>query len=338
MTRLEARRGEGRGRPGPSPSEARGFVAGNEPFFLVGSERSGTTLLRLMLSHHPRISCAPEFEFLVDRIGEDGRFPDMERYRGYLAANRVFRPHGLEVDPSLDYTALVRSFVAQIAAREGKEVHGVTCHHAFDHLPQIWPGARFVHLLRDGRDVARSCIGMGWAGNVWYGVRRWIDAQAAWNRLVDRIPEERLLEVRYEDLILRTEDTLERVCRFLGVELDPAVFDYAETSTYDRPDPSLVAQWRRKLSADELGLLEERIGPMLRTRGYEESGVPAARVSLRRRIGLYLDNRLRGFRFRSGRYGLRNVLVHYAARKLGLRDVERRMDLVRNDIDDRHLK
>jgi len=338
MTPLEARRGEDRRRAGASSVEAADLARTTEPFFLVGSERSGTTLLRLMLSHHPRVSCAPEFEFLVDRIGEDGRFPDVERYRHYLATNRVFRPHGLLVDAALDYPELARSFLAQFAAREEKEVHGATCHHAFHHLPEIWPGARFVHLLRDGRDVARSCIGMGWAGNVWYGVQRWIDAQAAWNRLTDRIPEERLLEVRYEDLILRPQETLEGVCRFLGVEFDPAVFDYAETSTYDRPDPSLVAQWRRKLSADELALLEARIGPMLRTRGYVDSGVPPARVTAWRRVGLYLDNRLYGFRFRSGRYGLKNVLLHYAARKLGLRDVERRMNLVRNDIDDRHLK
>ena len=310
----------------------------NQTFFLVGSERSGTTLLRLMLSHHPEIACAPEFEFLVDRMPGQGRWPELGQYYRALALNRVFLPHDLTVDRSLDYPDLARSFVRQFCERTGKPLHGATCHHHFDRLPGIWPEARFVHLLRDGRDVARSCIRMGWAGNVWYGVERWIEALACWGRLQRLVPEERRILVRYEDLILDTEAELGRICGFLGVEFEAAMFEYAETSTYERPDASLVAQWKRKLSAPELALLEARVGPMLREHGYEKSGVEVERPGAWRRLELYLDNRLAGFRFRRDRYGLRNVLASYLARRLGMSGLERRSTLHRNAIDNRYLQ
>jgi hypothetical protein len=104
-------RGRGRSRAAPRNEGGTAPVASvtpalatrdTEPFFLVGSERSGTTLLRLMLSHHARIDCAPEFEFLVEELPPEG-WPELERYRANLSVNRVFLAHRLAVDSTLDY-------------------------------------------------------------------------------------------------------------------------------------------------------------------------------------------------------------------------------------------
>jgi hypothetical protein len=309
-----------------------------EPFFLVGAERSGTTLLRLMLSHHPEIECAPEFEFLVQRMPAPGVWPDLEEYRAWLATSRIFVPHALEIDESLDYPALVRSFVDQHRERSGKPIGGATCHLHFERLDSIWPEARYVHLLRDGRDVARSCIGMGWEGNVWYGAERWIVAVSTWARLSRSIPDERRLELRFEDLVVDPEATLGRLCEFLGTDFDPAMMDYAESSTYSRPDPALIEQWRRKLDPEALALLEARIGGLLRENGYRESGVPPARVGAARRWGLYLDNRRRRFRARRERYGLSLILADRLSRSLGLKGLQEKVILARNEIDNRHVK
>ena len=103
----------------------------------------------------------------------------------------VFLPHGLAIDRGLDYPRLAQSFVAQYCARSGKPIHGATCHKHFDRLLRIWPRARFVHIVRDGRDVARSCIGMGWAGNVWHGSERWIAAGPAYEGVVGRTEDSR---------------------------------------------------------------------------------------------------------------------------------------------------
>jgi LPS sulfotransferase NodH len=307
-----------------------------EPFFLVGSERSGTTLLRLMLAHHGRIECAPEFEFLVEKVPATG-WPALEPYYEWLATNRIFVPHGFAVDRTLDYPALMRSFVAQYCRRTEKPIHGATCHKHFDRLLRIWPRARLVHLLRDGRDVARSCIGMGWAGNVWHGAQRWIDAEELWSALVPVLPPPQRFELRYEDLIRQPEQELARLCAFLGTDYDAAMLDYSRDSSYERPDPKLIGQWKRKLSSAELALLEARIGPMLRARGYEESGVPAARVGAWRRSVLALEDRLGRFRFRRERYGLGHVVCARLARTLGLEGWSRKLLLAQNEIDDRHL-
>ena len=142
------------------------------PFFLVGAERSGTTLLRLMLSHHPEVDCAPEFEFVVDRLPADGGWPDLADYHAWLRLDRVFLAHQLEIDPALAYPDLVRGFLAQFAGRVPGPIVGATCHRHFERLEELWPGAKYVYLLRDGRDVARSNIGMGWEGNVWHACAR----------------------------------------------------------------------------------------------------------------------------------------------------------------------
>ena len=308
-----------------------------EPFFLVGSERSGTTLLRLMLAHHRAIECAPEFEFLVELAPQRG-WPELARYYEWLETNRVFRPYGFAIDRALDYPALARSFLAQFGQRTRKPVQGATCHKRFDRLLDLWPRARFVHLVRDGRDVARSCVAMGWAGNVWHGAERWIVAEDLWASLAPRLAAGQAFELRYEDLIRAPERELARLCAFLGADYDPGMLDYSKDSSYERPDPKLVGQWRRKLTPEELGLLEARIGPQLRRRGYEESGVPPARVTATRRLRLALEDRLGRFRFRRERYGLAHLGRSKLAQLLGLRAWQKRLRLAENEVDDRHLQ
>jgi len=221
--------------------------------------------------------------------------------------------------------------------RTQKPIQGATCHKHFDRLLRIWPHARFVHLVRDGRDVARSCIGMGWAGNVWHGADRWITAEELWASLVPVVPPARRIELYYEDLIRAPEKALTRVCAFLGTDFEAGMLDYSRDSSYERPDPSLIGQWRKKLRPDELALLEARIGSMLRARGYEESGVPAAKVGVRRRLTLALGDRLGRFRFRRERYGLGHVLRARLARTLGLKSWAKKLLLEQNEIDNRHL-
>ena len=67
-------------------------------FFLVGSERSGSTMFRLMLDHHPDIACNLESDFLVSQMTDQGEFPDVQEYASYLQQDRVFRHSRFVVD------------------------------------------------------------------------------------------------------------------------------------------------------------------------------------------------------------------------------------------------
>src|SRR5690606_7529119 len=101
-------------------------MAIENPIFLVGAERSGTSLLRLLLDHHPDIAFQMEFEYAVDQAGPNGEAPDMARYRQWLRSNFVFKGSDFTIDDALGFRDLLDSFLEQ--KRQGKPVIGATIH------------------------------------------------------------------------------------------------------------------------------------------------------------------------------------------------------------------
>lgn len=309
-----------------------------EPTFIVGSVRSGTTLLRLMLDHHPDIAFHFEFEFAVDCIGDDGQLPSLSDYHDYLNQDRVFLLSGGEIDPALGYCELTHSFLEQRRRRAGKSHVGATVHHGFEKLPYVWPNARYIHLSRDGRDVARSCIAMGWAGNLYCAADRWVEAENAWRRLAPKLPATHRLEICYEDLIEQPEASLTAICEFIGVAFSPRIYDYAEHSTYELPDPKLLGQWRKKLSDRDLQLAEARMGDMLVERGYPLSGLSRITVSPAEERRLRWEDWCARSRFRRRRYGLALYSTDFLARRLAIRPLARWCKRRIDAIDNRHLQ
>jgi hypothetical protein len=309
-----------------------------EPIFLVGSERSGSTLQRIMLDAHPQIAFLFEFEYSVEKIQDPQGWPNLDEYYDYLDTNLLFPGASLTIDKSLDYPHLVDSFLRQKRDRDGKPFVGATVHYDFDRLLRIWPDARFIHLVRDGRDVARSVIEMGWCGNMYTAVEYWIRAEKLWSNLCQRLPAERRTDVRYEELVREPEATLTRLCEFLGVTYDPLMLDYPKHSTYRPPQPQLIGQWKSKLSSKAVQLAEARIGPMLVERGYELSGYPPLTVSRRMEKQLRLQSRWRCAMFRRKRYGTTMFLADLMARRLGPGHWQGRIQKRLNIIDMQHIK
>jgi hypothetical protein len=286
------------------------------PVFLVGAERSGTTLLRLMLDHHPEVAFNQESEYLVALVSDEGAFPEMAGYRAYLGEDRVFQHTGLDVDERLEFAELANHFLVQ--KRGGKRLVGATVHYGFHRLRFLWPRARYIHLYRDGRDVASSVVGMGWAGNVYVAADRWLAAEREWDALRGRLAPGEWLDVRYEDLVARPRSELARLCRFLGVDFSERMFDYVATSTYSAPDPSLGSQWKTKLSRAEVQRLEAKIAQRLAALGYQLSGYPRVAVPAPMHACLHLHSRLKTLGFRVGRYGAWLTLGEMLTRRLRL--------------------
>ena len=308
------------------------------PFFLVGAERSGSTLLRLMLDHHPRIACHFEFEFAVDLVGDDGELPAIEIAHNYFRNHRIFLHSGSVIDPQLSYPELVRSFLRQKASGPNVRHVGATVHRHFDRLRQLWPEARYIYLLRDGRDVARSVVNMGWEGNPYAAADRWIAAESTWARLRPLLREDLATEVRYESLVANPTDTLTRLCGFLGLDYDPAMLQYAHGTTYEVPDPQFAEQWRRSMPVASLRRLEGRLGPRLTARGYQLSGHPPVPTSPLGNAWLRLHSRWGRFAFRRRRYGLPLVLADAVARRLGAAHWQRHLQRRLNAIDSRLVR
>lgn len=310
----------------------------SEPIFLVGAERSGTTMLRLMLSHHPQIAWCNEFEYAVDRISDTGGFPELDHYYEWLEIHRIFNRTGFQIDRRLNYPQLVNSFLRQKQEKTEKPIIGATVHRHFDKLLKIWPNARFIHIVRDPRDVSRSCIGMGWAGNVWTGVERWVDAEQIWDKLAAHVPPERRIELKYETLISEPIQTLTPICEFIGVPFDEAILQYSETTTYSSPDPDLIYQWRRKMSDYEIQLVELQVGSLLGERGYESSGLPTLSMTPIHQKQLRFHDWWQRWQFRVKRYGWSVCLSDYLARFFHLKSLEKRLRLHINAIDQTYLK
>jgi hypothetical protein len=310
----------------------------SQPIFLVGSERSGTTLLRLMLDHHPQLAWCNEFEYVVDLVASDGKWPELADYYEWLETHRIFQATKFAIVPDLDYPELVNSFLLQKLERTGKPFVGATVHRHFDRLLHIWPDARFIHIIRDGRDVARSYIDMGWAGNVWTGASGWIEAEQLWQELSTTIPPERRTDLIYEDLIADPQKSLTRLCEFIGVPYDPQMLAYPEDTTYDAPNPKLTQQWRRKLSETEIQLAESRMADMLVERGYDLSGLPSLNVTPSMANNLKFNDWWGRLQFRVKHYGLPLVVADNIARNLGLKSWEKNLKLKFNSINANLIK
>ncbi len=312
-------------------------IAGR-PVFLVGAERSGTTLLRLMLDHHPLLAFQYESEYMIEQVGDDGELPDPHRVVRRLNTDRIFLSTGFSSDVSGGYIKMANDWLEQKRKRDGKPIVGATIHKHFDRVPHLWPDARYIHLLRDGRDVSRSCVQMGWYGNAYAAGDNWLEAMACWDRLCRRVPQERRLEIRYESLIADPVETLTTICRFLGTRFDQAMFDYIDGSTYCYPDPGLIHQWINKMPEAELGVLEGKLGPELKARGYQLSGQPIVKLGPAAEKRLYRQSDLGWRMFRVKRFGPMLILLETLGRKLNLARLHDWAKVRMNAIEEMHIK
>lgn len=303
---------------------------------LFGALRSGTTMLRLMIDGHPRYVCPGESDFIVDHLylADDGSWRyDLEA----LAADRIFQASTARVPDTDEALPAMASMIADLrSSTDGCLV--LVMHRGLERLLMMKPDIHVLHLLRDPRDVARSAIGMGWAGNVYYGATTWLQTEQEWETATSNLPDGQILEFHYETLLREPEKTLGNICAFLGDEYDAAMLDYQDSSTYTAVDASLAEQWRRKQTPKELGLIEPLFGDLLTKRGYEPSGHPQIIPGPFERLKLKFDDVSSVWRRRIARYGLRDPLIVVICGRLKrpkwARSAQSRIDTITNQ----HLK
>jgi hypothetical protein len=298
-------------------------------FFLVGAEHSGATLAGLMLDHHPMISFGFDFRYAVELMPDGDGWPDLRDYCEYLRGDSGFRVAELVIAAGLTYPQTVDSFLEQKRRRDRKPLVGATVHRDFDRLLRIWPDARFIHIVRDARDVAWTLIAKGLAGNTYSAVEDWLAAEALWSRLRRELSPDRWTEIRYETLVTQPEATLAGLCEFLGVPFDHAMLNYPNDTIYGAPSPHAIGRWKRGLSPDSVRLVEARVGDMLVELGYEHSGLPFLELSPRMESRLYRHDRFYRALFRWMKHGTRLFLADFLARRFGRRswslEVQERM-------------
>jgi hypothetical protein len=260
-----------------SETGARDALAGDAapPIFVIGSPRSGTTLLRLILDSHPRISCGEETHFLRDLEAIVGRNWGL------------VQTYGLEREWWLNrIRTLYADFQTEVLARSGKTRWAEKDPTYTLHLPfieELFPDALYVHLLRDGHDVVASFKDRwGYASAARAARTEWARYVDAARALGARLPGDRFLELRYEELVTDPVSQGQRLFEYLGEPWDPGVLDFnaADHSATDR------YQWftaqRRESGGDQATIYQSRIG----TGGSALD--PVLRTLLRRRNGTLL--------------------------------------------------
>lgn len=269
-----------------------------------------------MLDAHPDMAIPPETGFLVlgPKLSGKGKalrqefFHAVIHYPPGMSGWRDFgipeATYGSELEKINPFTVAdgYRAFYRLYASRFGKPRWGdktpAYCFHQRA-IEKVLPEARFIHVIRDGRDVALSLRPL------WFSPGNDLAVQAAyWSRHVLAARREGPLcryyhEVRYEDLVMAPEKTLQRVCDFIDLEYDAAMLQYYERAperllehktrirsdgsivvsqeqrysqqylTTRMPDPSRIHAWKQSLSEQEQLEFEAEAGNLLHNLGYE---------------------------------------------------------------------
>jgi len=252
----------------------------NRPIFIVGCQRSGTTLLRLMLDSHQNISCGPETRFLQDFAKLTSESWDRLSLYGF--------PKSYWLDKAAEF---FDSFQAEYAKSRGKTRWAdKTPRYALSlaYINELFPTCQIVHVIRDGRDVVASHRARWGYGSAVKAVEKWPRYIRAARRVGDRLPDDRYIEIRYEDLVVDTESSLRQLLQFLGEPWDAAVLDYdsaphdvagryeqfSKSRRHDASEGgpvyrSRVGAHRREVDPFLRALIAVRAGSTLRALGYQ---------------------------------------------------------------------
>ncbi len=279
--------------------------------FVCGVTRSGTTLLRLMLDTHPEVAIPGETHFVPRLIKRVERKPlTADEAADFVTEHKRWGDFHLEADDLRErfralkpFTAgdAIRSFYGLYSEREGKPRYGDKTPgymREMLRLQRVLPETRFIHIIRDGRDVALSVLKLNW------GPSNPTEAAELWTERIEKARQQapkvnHYLEIRFEDLVMDTEGTLRKVCEFIDLDFDPVMLDYHERAAErlkekerdlprsNRPDQPAelrmkshmlareppredrIGMWKKKMSEEDVAEYEAVAAPLLTELGYE---------------------------------------------------------------------
>lgn len=266
------------------------------PIFIGGCGRSGTTLLGSVLGAHSDCLCVPESPFKTDILRfYDPATTDNRRLLAAILETRRFKLWGLDspaLHRSLQTTNLTYpQGLLWLVAKYGECVGKSRARVWVDHTPanvrsavtlsELFPDAKFIHIVRDGRGVASSILPLDWGPNTIDGVAEWWTESVAYGLAAESWGGvQRIVRVRYEDLVLNFAATVRTLCSFLGLDYQPAMLqaDGFKVPGYTTsqhslvgsvPEPSRVNAWERSLTGRQIEIFEAIAGELLRCLGYE---------------------------------------------------------------------
>jgi hypothetical protein len=263
------------------------------PFFIVGSARSGTTLLRLILNAHPDVAVPPESRFITelyegrDRVEVDSLLDRLAAHQRFAAWEVPIEEIRRELSGSrARYSEIMTAAYSAYARLQEKSRWGDKTPRYVENIPllaRLFPEAKFIHLIRDGRNVALSYA------EVPFGPKSIVKVAALWAQrvaagMLDGRPlhGDRYHEMLYEDLVEDAAGEIKSTCEFLELEFDPEMLDYTERAgdamlpRAERFNPRVTdgtiaarRSWQDVMPDRQVELFEAVAGPVLSELGYE---------------------------------------------------------------------
>ncbi len=250
------------------------FDITDQPIFVVGSPRSGTTLMRGVMDAHPNIMCPPCETFLFVRCRWIFEGQIWEDHYSQLPIGREgvvdwFRSSVKDLFRRLEPVSGKRRFCEKTPG------HAL----AMDLIHEVFPQARFIHMIRNGEQVVRSLQKIVWAPSGILGAARnartWVRSVRTARASGERLGSERYMELRYEDLIADPETALRRVCDFIDEPFDERMlsFHLPENGSWGTalrpfPDPAKELARGSGLGPAEKAVFKAVAGGMMKELGY----------------------------------------------------------------------
>ncbi len=272
------------------------------PVFIVGSARSGTTLLRLMLSAHSRIFISSEGAYIYRLRSTLPSYGDLSDPRNLKTLHRELMPL-LETEkflssPSFDqllgwvgqFGADLSSIItfygtweARAAGKERLAWWGDNAPYHVYHVPffnHLFPGSRLIFMIRDPRDAyASSRAALGY--DVHTAVGAWEKALLDGALAKSYLGPARVRRLKYEDLVMGPRARLQDLCAFLGVEYEEAMLNYHQSDAAKAVAQlnhhknllspvftSSVGRYRQVLTREEIATINNRLYSPMTCLGY----------------------------------------------------------------------
>ena len=285
----------------------------SSPFlFACGVPRSGTTVLQRMLNSHPELAVVNDSHFIPRALELTDKSLVEQAKQGLpiqltpeLADNvqnyHRFRRMGLTTPEfetvrscSTTYQELVAGLYELHASKNDKRFAGEKTPDYVRRLGMLhglFPAAKLIHLVRDGRDVALSLLEWATPTKGPGRIKLWNEEPIAvcalwWRHLamasrndLSQVPANRYLEIQYHNLVSRPEPTLEHLCHFLGLQYSEQMNQYHRGKS--KPNSNLSAKsawlatrpglrnWRTDMQDDQVELFEALAGDALQAFGFE---------------------------------------------------------------------
>ena len=287
------------------------------PLFVIGNPRSGTSMLRLMLTCHRSIIVPPECGFILWLETAHGNWTandaddtaSVASFVHDLLDCRKFDTWGLNGEMitqaivntrPTNYASLCACVVSAYALSQGR-TPGIWGDKNNFHISRIvdlhrlFPAARFLHIVRDGRDVAcsyRSVMETGsdspyaprLATTMTEIAREWSSNVDMAEKTLSDFPPEQHATVTYENLASHPESTLEKICAWLELPFDPEMLNFHSINKAYQLEPASTMDWKARtmkpVSSDTVGQyatvlnnaeieeFERVAGPTLHSLGY----------------------------------------------------------------------